>query len=398
MDAAVDVCLEPLGSPARLEGLWRALQSRAQGTSFFLSWHWIGPWIDSLPAAHRPAHLMVARQAGRCVGLALLGDQPLRAAGLNVGRALHLNETGLTQYDIITIEHNGFLVDAQCTQVIHQAMAAFLDELALRYSRVFARALDGAAGVGAGRPARSLRVHDQVLACWTTDLQALRDTGNDMPPGLSAKRRAHLRRGLRAYAELGALELAQAATADEALAWLEHLLVWHGSRRHALDKVSDFDTPFSRQFHKRLIQTQFETGAVQMLRITVGGQELGYLYNFVFRGRVNFYQSGFNYDLLDGKQSPGMVCLVLALRHSAASGHAVFDYLAGESQYKVALGTHREELHSVMVERSGVLALAARGLRWYRECRRRLLKRFAPSLYLLSHWAVEAEFLVPLGL
>ena len=65
--------LEPLTSPDALALEWRALEGE---TSFFLTWDWIGLWLEMLPQALRPmllallslrrkAHLVYAHR--RCL-------------------------------------------------------------------------------------------------------------------------------------------------------------------------------------------------------------------------------------------------------------------------------------------------------------------------------------------
>ena len=74
MGTAADfaVSLDPVADLAAVERLWVDLERRAD-PSFFLSWHWIGCWLHSLPAAVRPL---------------ALGPLPL---GTAVGARVHVN-------------------------------------------------------------------------------------------------------------------------------------------------------------------------------------------------------------------------------------------------------------------------------------------------------------------
>ena len=62
----------------------------------------------------------------------------------------------------------------------------------------------------------------------------------------------------------------------------------------------------SERFLRALIDRGFSKGVIDILRITAGGHELGYLYNFVYRDRVSNYQSGFQFGP-DGRYKPGLV-------------------------------------------------------------------------------------------
>ena len=61
--------------------------------------------------------------------------------------------------------------------------------------------------------------------------------------------------------------------------------------------------------------------------------------NFVFRGCVYTYHSGFHYDS-DGKLKPGPVSHYLAIDHHLRNGAGVYDFMAGEGQHKKSLATH----------------------------------------------------------
>jgi CelD/BcsL family acetyltransferase involved in cellulose biosynthesis len=78
----------------------------------------------------------------------------------------------------------------------------------------------------------------------------------------------------------------------------------------------------------------FPRGAIQVLR----AEGVGVLYNFVDRGRVYFYQSGFHYSP-DNRLKPGLVMHYLAVEHCLSNPElAEYDFLAGDSQYKRSLG------------------------------------------------------------
>ena len=57
-----------------------------------------------------------------------------------------------------------------------------------------------------------------------------------------------------------------------------------------------------------------------------------------------FYQSGLDYGLIEKHARPGLVAHVLAAQHNAALGHDVYDFMAGESRYKLTLATLDEQM------------------------------------------------------
>lgn len=341
----ITVEVTALPSLPELAGWWQDLETRAR-PSFFLTWCWIGNWLVSLGEHARKGRLLKASQGERVVGLAVLFDAPIRRRLLPFGRALYVNETGIDAFDALYIEYNGFLVDAVNAAEVQQAMvdrACAADsagrELLLR------RVAVGAVDAMGGRADRVRRL-DEQRECSYVDLERVRSRAGDYLGLLSAGRRAHIRRCLRAYGEVGPLHLAIAEDMPTASAFFDRLVELHDRRFAQRGRRSNFTSPFCIDFHKRAIADALPRGQVQLIRVSVGERELGYLYSFVHDGRVCFYQSGYDYKLLDPRFSPGLVTLVLAIQHNAALGLKVFDFLAGDQTYKASLGTDRSLMTS----------------------------------------------------
>ena len=83
--------------------------------------------------------------------------------------------------------------------------------------------------------------------------------------------------------------------------------------------ASAFASPRFLAFHHNLIRKCFSAGAIQLLRVSAGAQTVGVLYNFVYRGKVYFYQCGFHYTG-DRRLSPGRVTLAMAIQYSLDAG------------------------------------------------------------------------------
>jgi len=373
-DPLITVDLKKIPPLAALAEDWRELETRAS-PSFFLTWTWIGNWLASLGDHVQQGWLLSARLQGRLVGLAVVFDAPIRRRLLPMGRAAYLNETGLPEFDALCIEHNGILLDTRFAALTQRSMLARVFEANPRWREVHVRE----AGVGLpdmlsqsfGRAFQ----RGESRECHLVDLARVRARDGDYLSLLSAGRRAHIRRCLRAYAAVGPLELTVAHDVPTALTYLERLIALHDQRWAERGGTSGFSGAFCRAFHKRLVTQAVPLGGVQLIRVTVGGRELGYLYSFVFQGRVCFYQSGYDYHLLDPKYSPGLVTLVLAIRHNAEAGMGVFDFLAGNQAYKASLATDRAELVSWTVQRRSVLSMIERALRWKLRLMRRLWTR-----------------------
>lgn len=342
---ACQLTLDPLPPLETLQGLWRGLEARSQG-SFFTSWAWMEVWLETLPPEIQP-RLLQARQGGRVVGLALVVDGPPRQRfGLRFCRTAFLHATGRPELDILTVEHNDFLLDRDQAPAVRAAMLGhWLGQL----RGVTEVTLQGLAGGGwpagveqAGR--RKVTREDWVRRSYAVDLPAVREAGGDFLKLLSANTRAQIRRSMKEYGRLGALTLEAATTVAQGLDWLDRLAALHQAHWVAQGEPGAFSNAFFTRFHRTLVERRLLDGGVQLLRVAVGEQDLAYLYSFVRGGRVYFYQSGLEYGLIEKHARPGLVAHVLAAQHNATQGHQVYDFMAGESRYKVNLATLDEQM------------------------------------------------------
>lgn len=368
----IKVFQTPAAQTPNLESMWRELQDRADG-SFFISWSWIGAWLAGLPS-DLEVQLVRAENNGQIIGLALLVVGPLRRVRVSIGKVAHLHTTGHPEIDGITIEHNGFLLDRGSAPAAQLAMLDFLCDKRREWRSVCLPGLTHRQPIAAEALLPSVVLEVSERNANTVELQPVRDRSGDYLSLLSAGRRAHIRRSMRACAEWGPLALTQANDVDSAAAYFDRLLHLHGTRRASLRSKSAFDTPFARAFHRRLIDGGLPRGEVQLVRVRAGEHDVGYLYNFVHRGHVYFYQSGFDFGRVDHKFSPGLVTVALAIEHNARLGHHCFDFLAGDAQYKKTLATHSVPLSWVELHRDGtalrtenlIRAAGRRGREWLR--------------------------------
>lgn len=342
---AYALSLTPLPERARLQADWLALESRSRA-SFFTSWAWIGVWLDTLPTAVRP-RLLQARQGAQVVGMALVVDGPARRRfGLRFCSTAFLHATGQPELDILTVEHNDFLLDAEQADAVRAAMAGhWLAQL----QGVTEVTLPGLAGSGwpagaeqAGR--RTVTREDWVRRSYAVDLLAVRAAGGDFLKLISANSRSQIRRSMKEYGRVGELTLEAATTVVQGLDWLDRLAALHQAHWVAQGEPGAFSNPFFTRFHRSLVERHLLDGGVQLLRLAVGEHDLAFLYSFVRGGRVYFYQSGLEYGLIEKHARPGLVAHVLAAQYNAAQGHDVYDFMAGESRYKVNLATLAEQM------------------------------------------------------
>ena len=317
---------------------------------FFLSWDWIGGWIET--ARICPA-ILVGRCDRRVVLLATLMPATRRSAAGIAIHGLHLNATGAPALDIITVEYNGFLVEQGLEGLYEAAAIRFLtsgivvaghrrDEL---HMKTAAAPIDSAiieSGVGFSEA--------QAKPSYRIDLDAVRATGKPYLDTLSANTRQQIRRSMRLYEQRGALIATRAKTADQALIWLDELGVLHQVYWVARGEAGGFANPYFVEFLRHMLRTGLAKGTVELFRVSAGDQAIGYVYNFVYRGQVYAYLTGILYED-DGKLKPGLVNHVLAIEAHLTEGAAIYDFMAGDNRYKSNLGKAGPDMFYFIVQR-----------------------------------------------
>ena len=342
MPNRLNISLSPLPERQTLEAWWRELELASNG-SFFTSWSWIGSWLEGLPETAAVA-LLVALRDGRRVGLALAVNGLARVFRRFRVRAWRVHTAGVEDVDDLAIEYNDFLVDRQGADETRLALMQWL----LRQtpaSQIEVRGAGAPVRVLAEHPPRGLLARLDPLTAYLVSLQKVRAAPQGHLSLLASNLRSQIRRSLKAYGALGPVQVEQAQDLDTALLYLERLRQMH--RRSWTDKGvhSGFATDaVAERFHERLIRRAFPRNEVQLLRIRAGDSDIGYLYNFIYRGTVLYYQSGLDYGLVEKHGRPGLVCHVMAIEHNAQLGHTWYDLLAGDYRYKSSLATDQEPM------------------------------------------------------
>lgn len=360
------IALPPL---PELEKLWRELESRSETHSLFISWDWIGLWLEHLPR-HVELSLLKVELDERVVALAVLCARTVRRRGLG-SRALFFNSTGDRELDELTIEYNDLLAEPGLRE---RALEAALAHLAIDpdWDELFFDGWQGEASLRAavqGLPGRFAYRRAKPTHC--VDLEALRQQGKSHLDMLPGRVRYKARRTFKKAGELGELAFDVAATQGERRQYLAGLRELHQSSWQKRGMPGSFANAFFTRFHEELVRRDEAGSLVQLGRVTVGGKPVGYLYNLVHRRRVSNYQSGFDFEHASGTDwRPGMMCHLEAIAFNRNAGMACYDFLAGDHAYKRELGTPAEDLVWLVFQRPRLkFKIADRLISWGRMLR-----------------------------
>lgn len=333
-----------------IERLWTELEPRT-GASFFQSWGWIGCWLRTLPHERRIVAAIV-REGHAVVGLALFGNSRSIRHGVVSSLGCHLNQAGDAHHDCLTIEYNGILAEpARVSEIVDSCVGALVHK-GNDWDELFLGGIDATQSIAFTAATRKHHLVQRLLyekPCHFVDLDAARAKG-DFLSLVSANTRHQIRRAMKLYEEYGKVALENARSPEEAFSYFDGLEELHQAYWRSRGHPGSFANAYFVAFHRQLIRNRFATGEIQLARIASGSRVIGYLYNFVYRGRVYTYQSGFQYHN-DNKRKPGLVSHHLAIEHHLRAGARFYDFLAGDGQHKQSLATNVHSLSWLVVQR-----------------------------------------------
>jgi CelD/BcsL family acetyltransferase involved in cellulose biosynthesis len=280
------------------------------------------------------------------------GEKPFRAK--QVYQWIH--QRGVAEFDALTIEYNNFLIARAAPADMLTEILRVLQSSEPGWDEIVLSGVEP--GIAAIAQTAGLHIEtDRGSPVFGVDLRA--EAGqNTVSPNL----RAQIRQS-RAFAERsGPLTLEPARDSQQALEFFERMAALHTGYWQGRKKPGAFATDFSRNFHRALITDQSDLANVELLQLAAGSQALGYLYNFLYAGRVYNYQSGFSYSD-DNRHRPGLIAHVMAIERAKNSGLLVYDFLAGDSHYKARLGAPMGSMTWCRAQRDRPGLIAERTLR-----------------------------------
>lgn len=324
--------------------------------SYFQSWGWIGTWLREVINDLEP-ELVRVWDRNELIALGVfVKSMVLRGGFLRSGK-LFLNEAPVSNRNMV-IEYNGLLVKSGHEQGVYKAVIYHLryagedwDELYLSLIRktvtdTFMDQLDDEFYLSTDREVES----------WQFNSSGLQPGLDNLLSTLSKNRRYQVRKALRVYEVDDKVYVRESDSVDEALEYFQGLKRLHTARWTAKGKPGSFANTTWETFHRALIKDRFSLGEIQLLEIGTLKTVIGYIYSFVWRGRVYVLQTGFNMEIPKGGQ-PGYVSHIKAIIYNQKKGNQVYDLLSEDSGYKSILCNQSETLVSVSLKRKTVRSM-----------------------------------------
>lgn len=323
---------------SEIERIWCGLQTQCPH-DYFLSWGWISTWLESLPK-DVDVRLIVGLVQDQPVLAFFIGSARRRKYGFLPTRSLALNTTGSRYFDLLYIEYNSVLalpsLKFSLVDLLHWLENKRWHEFSLPgLSSGFVQQMGL---LGSEAPTSVGVLLEEESSAYFVDLARVREAKMDYLGLLSSNKRSQIRRSIKEYEKEGEVRIQAAQSVAEALEMLSALAELHQEEWQKRGKPGVFSNPYLMDFHRKLIASRFEAGEIQILRVFTPQATIGYLYNFVYGGKVLFYQSGLKYRP-GNLYRPGLVSHYFSIMQNARTDMRVYDFMAGEAGYKSSLAT-----------------------------------------------------------
>jgi hypothetical protein len=349
---------------AALAYKWVTLQSDTN-SSVFVSWFWVKQWLAQKKLTPKNCLCVEVMSGEQTVGLALLGVKTKRVFwGLNINQ-FFLHKSGNIKEDQTWIEHNTFLVHKDYEQLL-------VDEIAQELAKI-EQIDDIKIGLSSPHFINTLKLAGFNLKTELSSPGYLANlsgyaTLDDYLASLSKNTRSHIKRSIRLLNEQSPLRLSLATDATEKTKVLGKIAQLHRIKWRSTLYGSGFDNPCFYKFHQALIQEEQSEQNCRLYTLYQNDIALGYVYLLTQGNSWTFYLSALNFNA-DNRIKVGLVLHSLIIEQAIKQGIIVYDFLAGEAQYKNSLSNaHPYEQHIYCFYRNKPLLLFREWLRkWKRK-------------------------------
>lgn len=325
-----------------LKNEWLQLEQN-NPVPFFLTWHWVSCWMKT----YQPEIIAVsAIRENEVVAIGLFTISVEIRNGIVRSRQLRLHQLGDITMDQICMEYNDFIANDlhkvkainACLEVLQRSEFGW-DEIILPMMPC-SRAEDISSALNHAR----IGARDP---CFAVDLSKIRNADREYVQYLTANSRYQIRHSVKLYEQkYGALNLYKAGDREEALAFFHEAGKYHMMRW----PDSGYNNQHFVRFHENLIKDSFKDNSIDLLKLVAGDQTIAVMYYQLVDRKVFFYLHGLRYEN-DGKLKPGLVAHALATEYYIQQGMDAYDYMGGNSQYKIQLAERTEDLSTVVIQR-----------------------------------------------
>jgi CelD/BcsL family acetyltransferase involved in cellulose biosynthesis len=319
---------------------WRRLLQRASHAQAVLTPLWMLTWWRVFGDG-RSLRALAVQDGNDLVGLLPLSLRTTAHRGAIPVRRLELLATGEDEADEIVSEYvGGLAVGGREDEVADALSRALRDGRMGDWDELRMPAMSGddplVASLAAALERRGLAV--RVAPTSVAPFIPLPATWDAYTKALGSSRRYTVTRSLRELVAWsgGQWELRRARTAGELEEGAAVLRALHADRWSAEGRSGVFASARFRAFHEavmpRLLAGEDGT-SLDLSWLTVRGSPIAASYSIVYRGRLQFYQSGRSSEAPKTVR-PGITLHAMRIRAAIEGGLREYDFLGGAARYK----------------------------------------------------------------
>jgi len=316
-----------------LESAWFDLQQRSD-CSYFQSWGWISAWLETISFDLRPVAVKIWHEAD-LVGFGLFVSRDIKRHIIIYSKAMFLNEYPFDGKNMV-IEYNGLLAARGHEAAVYTETLNYMLRVYRDYDEFYFGAIEDDSAIdNLLKPSFQgiNSIVNEKSTSWSIDLNSISPDVTGFLSSLSKNRQGQIRRSIRLYELQAPVQIIEANNKEEAQIFFDRLKVLHTKRWQSKGKQGVFANPLWERFHLTLIHGCFDKGEVQLLKIYNDYNEIGYLYNFIWRKHVYVLQTGFM-QAEDKRLMPGYVTHAYAVAYNKAKGMEIYDLMHGDDLYK----------------------------------------------------------------
>jgi CelD/BcsL family acetyltransferase involved in cellulose biosynthesis len=332
--------LEKAATPTGMLAEWDQLVEKDTLATFFQTRPWCMTWYRCYASLFRPL-LLVAVHGDRLVGIASL------ARGKEDGRLVFAGDE--------MCDYRDFVADVDWRRDVVWAFVSVVRGLRGVQKFTIGPTAPGSPTISyvvayaAGR--RRVRTFTHSHPCWRLapiDSAAVADW----------RRKESIRRKIARYQKRGGLQFRRVRAVGEWDVIKEQFFAQHSLRQLFAGRESSFEQSVNRLFFDQLFRTTPTTAHFSTLE--AGGRLVATHFGSLYKGSLAIGAPAF--DLLEQRNSPGLLLLIELMRQCLEDGATQVDFTMGTEPYKARFGNHCVEVSIVDVYLDP-LAAARRRLR-----------------------------------
>jgi CelD/BcsL family acetyltransferase involved in cellulose biosynthesis len=336
-----------------LEVQWLQLEKLAT-TSFFLSWKWIGCWLNHV-ALDQEIYLITAKKGELIVGLGIFIEQNIVRHHFIKSKQWLLHRTGIETKDQIWIENNSFLLSSEGKSEINNAMWHYLLTNKGYVDEFIVYVAKKNSFINLDLPNKKYNIINELHELgYRTPLVGLLSL-QDYLSQRSKNTRQQFNRSIKSLAKQGKIEFSIIQKTDEQIALFANAKQWHIEKWQHSSTPSGFNNEEFNLFHNNIITSSHPSAKTLMAKLTLDKQLIGCIYCLTHEKKVYFYLSCLK-PFADNKIKLGLIIHILMIEWLISNNkhYSEYDFLAGDARYKNSLSTSKDEYLKLTIQRSAI--------------------------------------------